>query len=229
MRIADTFQNQVVFSQDVESTIMTLPDSIAQKASQYMLEVEDSLGHRGTATFSVFSGLPHDISISTPSDILIHGATLPVVVSLLDEQKNAIQTQLSTIHLEVSNGYILLPDGTRVTEADTTTFDGYGVWEIGSDGEGVMTLIATTDATSLQATKDVSLLYGAKIILQQYNFITAGSDAVPMQIRVEDALGNPLTSLSTFASIILPKEVGVFSSGTIALSGGVSSVFSFLP
>lgn len=56
--------------------------------------------------------------------------SLPIALSLEDLYGNRASGDVHTLRLRVTNGFILLPDGEKVTEKTYMTVDGYILAEV---------------------------------------------------------------------------------------------------
>ena len=127
----------------------------------------DALGRSGRFPFSVLSSEVLHINIVTPTNALIRSETAPVAVSLEDLYGNAGQAEFHTLTLRVTNGFILLPDGEKVSEKTYSTIDGYIIAEVGSENEGSMTLEASVDEGLIREQKSIRIIPRASISLEQ--------------------------------------------------------------
>ena len=154
--------------------------------------------------------------------------TTPLKAAIQDQYGNIVTTDGSTVAVAVNTG----PPGANFVAGSTVTatvINGIATFNnLTLNTAGVYTLKATDGLLSVGTTGNVTISAAAAtqtVVLQSPATATAGIAFTPVQIGVEDKIGNVVSSSNS--TVVLTLSTGTFSNGqstaAVATSGGIAT------
>jgi hypothetical protein len=228
LEIFDDISGDIVYTGSAFVPWTELPINITKKIGVYRIIIRDSAGISGEINFVVHSGILSQIRIVPISSALIKWASTIAMVRLLDRLGNPISSNIHTLALDVTGGYIIDPSGTKKTNINMDIIESQIPILIGADSPGILSMKATVDDT-IKGSKDITIFDTARIVLKRDSAPKVWGQPTPVHIEIQDPAGKPIGWLSSVASWKLPDGAGKFSKETITITDGISENFEYLP
>jgi uncharacterized repeat protein (TIGR03803 family) len=191
--------------------------SITEAGSAALTVSDGSLTPATSSSFNITAAAPAQLAFAQqPGNAAATQSIGSVVVDVEDPYGNVVTTDNSTVDVSIVGGTPLNGTTSQSTVDGIATFTGLSI-----DPAGTYTLSATDDALTVATSNSFTIAVGSPthlVLVQQPTSTVAGQTISAMELEVEDAGGNLVTTDNS--SVTVSSDSAVGGTTTVSVSNG---------